>query len=218
MEENIIEKIKKCRLMEGVKDTEKILRCFEARKKNFSKGAEIVGYGEAPSLIILTKGSAISVSEDWFGNRNMISKIGESGVFGAAYVYAKHEISTRLVAAEDCEIISMNGEKMHSPCPNVCADHTRFLYNVLSLVSNNCVNFLEKVEHLSRRTMREKILAFLTAQSVKNNANSFIIPFSRQEFADYLAVDRCALSSELGRMKKDGLIDFYRSTFTIIKK
>ena len=80
------------------------------------------------------------------------------------------------------------------------------------------MNFLEKVEHLSRRTTREKVLSYLTAQSVKRGGAEFDIPFSRQELADYLAVDRAALSAELARMKRDGLIDFRKSHFRILRR
>lgn len=218
MDKEILEKIKQCRLMQGIENVEKLLHCFGAKIRSFEKGEQIVGYGDAPAIVIIVQGSAISLSEDWFGNRNIISRVGECGVFGAAYVYAGHEVTTRLEAAEACRAVFLSGQKIQYPCRNNCLEHTQFLCNAISLVSRSCVRFLEKVEHLSRRTMRDRVLSYLTEQAVKNGKNSFIIPFSRQELADYLAVDRSALSAELSRMKRDGLIDFKRSHFVLLKK
>lgn len=203
--------------MRGVARPEKLLDCFDAKVRKFVKNEEIVGYGDKPVIVIITSGGAITVNEDWFGNRNIISKIGESGVFGAAYVFSEREVSSRLVATEDGEAVILCGKKLHSACSEKCADHTLFIYNALRLVANSCVGFLEKVEHISRRSMREKILSFLSAQAVKNGSDSFTIPFSRQELADYLSVDRSALSSELGRMRDEGLIRFRKSRFEILK-
>ena len=217
MDERTIEKIKKSRLMSCIDDLG-LLDCFGARVARYGKGSEIVGYGARPAIVIITAGSATVLSEDWCGNRNIINKLGESGVYGAAFVYSSHEVTSRLVADEDCEAVIMDGEKLHSPCAKNCASHTRFLYNTLKVVSGSCVNFLEKVEHLSRRTTREKVLSYLTAQSVKRGGAEFDIPFSRQELADYLAVDRAALSAELARMKRDGLIDFRKSHFRILRR
>lgn len=217
MNEKILEKISASSLFCGISDTEKMLNCFGARVTRFSAGREIVGYGDEPCVVIVTEGAGIVVSEDWFGNRTVIGRVGVSGIFGAAYAFSDHEVTTRFVAAEDGEAVLINGRRLHKPCGEHCESHTRFLYNAVTVISHQCVGFLENVEHLSRRTTRDKVLSFLASQSIKHNAAEFDIPFSRQELADYLAVDRSALSAELGRMKNDGLIDFRRSHFTIIK-
>ena len=92
-----------------------------------------------------------------------------------------------------------------------------FLHNALYVVSNASVNFLEKIEHLSRRSLRDKIMSYLTAQSIKCGSREFDIPFSRQELADWLAADRSALSAELSRMRADGLIDYNMRRFRLLK-
>ncbi len=212
-----LEKVKASALMRGVSCPERLLECFDARVKKFVKSEEIIGYGDKSSIIIITRGNAIAVNEDWFGNRNIISKLGESEIFGAAFVFSESEVSSRLVATENGEAVILGGNKLHRACAKGCADHTAFIYNALKIVAGSCVGFLEKVEHLSRRSMREKILSFLSTQSIKNGSDSFAVPYSRQELADYLAVDRCALSSELGRMRDEGLIRFRKSQFEILK-
>ena len=217
MDKEIIERIRACRLMSGIADVEKLLKCFEAREMVFRAGDEVVGYGDRASIVIITEGSAIAVSEDHLGNRNIINRLGVSGMFGAAYVYSGHEVTTRLVAETSGRAVMMGGYRLHGPCEGNCADHTRFLYNTVRAISHSCVGFLEKVEHLSRRTTRENVLSYLGSQAIKHGSASFDIPFSRQELADYLAVDRSALSAELGRMKAEGLIDFTRSKFRLLK-
>lgn len=203
-------------LMEGISDIENLAACFDARVRTFRSGECIVGYGESPQIVILTEGNATVLSEDYFGNRNIVSRLKSGGMFGAAFFYADCETSFRLVADTNEEAVFFSGERLHSPCEKACPDHLRFLQNAMRAVSRNCVGFLEKLEHLSRRTTREKVLSYLTAQSVKQCAKEFEIPFSRQELADYLAVDRSALSAELGKMQKDGLLAFRRSKFRLL--
>ena len=215
MDKLILEKIEKSCLMQGINDVEKMLGCFGAREISRLCGETIVGYGDKAAIIILTSGKATVISEDYFGNRNVINKLSESGIYGAAFVYSRHEVTSRLVADTDVTAVALDGERLHVPCGECCRDHTTFLYNVVQTISKSCVGFLEKAEHISRRTTREKVFSYLTAESIKNSSDEFTIPFSRQELADYLAVDRSALSSELSRMQADGLICFKRSRFKI---
>lgn len=216
MDMRTIEAVSRSPLMTGIKEPDKLLGCFGARKHRFPKDAEIVGYGDAAAIAVITKGSAYAVSEDYSGNRNIINLIGEGGVYGVAFVYSGHAVTTRLVAAEPCEAVLMNGERLHKPCGDLCRDHLRFLHNALSVVSRAGVNYLEKIEHLSRRSLRDKVMSYLTAQSIKCGCREFDIPFSRQELADWLAADRSALSAELSRMKADGLIDYNMRRFRLL--
>lgn len=216
MDMRTLEAVSRSPLMTGIKEPDKLLGCFGARKHRFPKDAEIVGYGDDAAIAVITKGSAYAVSEDYSGNRNIINLIGEGGVYGVAFVYSGHAVTTRLVAAEPCEAVLMNGERLHKPCGDLCRDHLRFLYNALSVVSRASVNYLEKIEHLSRRSLRDKVMSYLTAQSIKCGCREFDIPFSRQELADWLAADRSALSAELSRMKADGLIDYNMRRFRLL--
>lgn len=216
MDLKTVEAVSRSKLMKGVEDTDKLLGCFGAKKSSYPKDAEIVGYGDGAAIAIITKGTAYAVSEDYSGNRNIASVISEGDVYGVAFVYSDRAVTTRLVAATPCEAVIMNGMRLHNPCESACRDHTTFLYNALTVVSNASVNFLEKIEHLSRRSLREKIMSYLTAQSIKCRCLEFDIPFSRQELADWLAADRSALSAELSRMKTDGLIDYNMRRFKLL--
>ena len=202
--------------MTEVSEPDKLINYLGFRTERYKKGAEIVGYGDKPELIIVISGSAMTISEDWHGYRNVISRISDGGIFGAAYLFASHEITTRLVAEVDCEVAIVSASKIRSALPELAVSYATFLRNTLELISNNCVSFLEKIDHLSKRTTREKVLAYLRTQALRYGNREFTIPFSRQEFADYLAVDRSALSAELSRMQRDGIIEFKRSKFKLI--
>ncbi len=217
MDKKTVDAVANSPLMRRVTDVDKLLGCFGAVKRRYPKDAEIVGYGNGAAIAVVTRGSAYAVSEDWSGNRNIINVIEEGGVYGIAYVYSARVVTTRLVAAEECEAVVMDGERLHRPCERSCNDHMTFLHNALYVVSNASVNFLEKIEHLSRRSLRDKVMSYLTAQSIKCGSREFDIPFSRQELADWLAADRSALSAELSRMRADGLIDYNMRRFRLLK-
>ncbi len=216
MEAAVLEKIKDSPLLRGIADAEKLLGCFGARVAEYGKDEEIIGYGDNAEIIIIAEGSATVISEDYAGNRNVINKLGRGGVYGVAFVYSGHEVSTRVTAAERCTAVKLNGSRMHEPCGAPCRDHTLFLYNAVKVVSNASVGFLERAEILSRRTIRDRVIAYLSSQSRKSGSNEFSIPYSRQELADYLAVDRSALSGELGKMAKEGLLIYKLNRFRII--
>lgn len=215
MYDKIIEVVSKSPLMQGINDVKKILECFGARVMKYFKDEEIIGYGDKHAIIIVANGKANVISEDYAGNRNVINKLGAGGVYGVAFVYSGQEVSTRLVATEDCTVVILDEKRLHEPCELPCRDHTAFLYNAIKVVGNASVTFLERSEILSRRTIREKVLAYLSAQARKKGSNEFSIPFSRQELADYISTDRSALSGELSRMAKDGLINYKLNRFRI---
>ena len=216
MDTKTLKEIIDCPLLRGINDAEKLLGCFGARVAEYAKDEEIIGYGDDAAIVIIANGAATVISEDYAGNRNVINKLGKNGVYGVAFVYSGHEVSTRVVAAEKCKAVLLGANRLHEPCGNPCRDHAVFLYNAVKVVSNASVGFLERAEILSRRTIRERVIAYLSAQSRKNGSDEFSIPFSRQELADYLSVDRSALSGELGRMAKDGLLIYKLNRFRIV--
>lgn len=214
MDAKIVEAVSKSPLMRNISDVGKLLGCFGARAAKYAKDEQIVGYGDKAVIVIVAEGSATVVSEDYAGNRNVINKLGNGRVYGVAFVYSGHEVSTRLVAAEECTAVILDERRLHEPCAMPCHDHTAFLYNAVKVVSNASVSFLERAEILSRRTIRERVMAYLSLMARKNG-DEFSIPFSRQELADYLSVDRSALSAELGRMAKDGVIAYKMNRFRL---
>ena len=103
-------------------------------------------------------------------------------------------------------------------CPSACAFHNRLIRNLLTLVSRKNFQLNRKLEHMSKRTTREKLLSYLSMESKKANASTFTIPFNRQQLADYLSVDRSAMSNELCKLRDAGILEFNKNTFTIFEK
>ncbi|MBR6788796.1 MAG: Crp/Fnr family transcriptional regulator [Clostridia bacterium] len=210
---DIYNKIVDCQLFNGVSDIERLLSNFDVIIKKYNKDEEIIGYGDNVKILIVISGSLLTVSEDWQGNRNVISHIGKSGIFGVAHVFSNSRSTARVVCESDAEVAIIGIQKAYQDF--LSQDYGKFIHNALLIVSNNCISFLEKVEHLSRRSMREKIISYLQACRSKQSSDEFELSFLRQDMADYLAVDRSALSAELSKMKKEGLIDYKKSWFKI---
>ena len=103
-------------------------------------------------------------------------------------------------------------------CKNTCRFHQKLVKNLLYSIARKNLNLTTKIQHTSRRTIREKVLSYLSDESRRNESSYFTIPFTRQQMADFLAVDRSALSKELSKMKQDGLIEFERNQFHLMLK
>ena len=121
-------------------------------------------------------------------------------------------------AASTCRILFLEVSKILTVCPSACAFHNRLIRNLLTLVSRKNFQLNRKLEHMSKRTTREKLLSYLSMESKKANASTFTIPFNRQQLADYLSVDRSAMSNELCKLRDAGILEFNKNTFTIFEK
>lgn len=119
-------------------------------------------------------------------------------------------------AAEKCRILFLDIGKILNVCTPACSHHNRLIHNLLYIMAKKNLMLTRKIDHMGQRSIREKVMAYLSFESEKQKKKTFGIPFNRQQLADYLAVDRSALSAELSRMKKDGLIEFEKNIFTLL--
>ena len=120
-------------------------------------------------------------------------------------------------AAEKTQVLFLNVNRILVTCSPACEFHSRLVRNLLTIMAGKNLMLTRKIDHMGQRTTREKVMAYLSFQADRQNSGSFLIPFDRQELADYLAVDRSALSAELSRMKKEGMITYKKNFFTIQK-
>ena len=109
----------------------------------------------------------------------------------------------------------LNVRRVMDVCPSACAHHSRIIRNLLSELAEKNLRFNEKLTHMGQRTTRAKIMSYLSAEAQRLGKYEFDIPFSRQQLADYLAVERSGLSLELGKMRGEGIIDFRKSHFIL---
>lgn len=198
-------------------DIHNLFHCFQIQEKVFQKNEYIIQAGmPITDIILIEEGLAHIVEDDYWGNRTLIDCINQHNVFGIGYAYSPFSVyPVSLVAKKKTKVIFINATKVFTPCGNHCIHHQQLIQNAVSILAHKNVRLIDKITHLSRRSTKDKILSFLSFYSKKVASPDFYIPFDRQELADYLSVDRSALSKELGKLKQEGIIDFEKNHFIL---
>ena len=216
------EMLSNCALFDGVRPEDRVpmLSCLGAKVVEVKKNQAIFSEGDpADTVGIVLEGSVQLIREDYYGNRSIVARIGPSGIFGESF--ACSDVPTfpiSVVAVEDSRVMLIASQRITVTCCNACEFHNRMIFNLLKIIANNNLVLTQKIDVTSRRTTREKLLAYLTAQARATGSDSFDIPYDRQGLADYLEVERSAMSSEIGKLKKDGIIDCDRSHFRLLQR
>lgn len=197
-----------------------ILTCIHASEHYFSKKEILFSYGDYVKQIgIILSGQIMIEKEDFWGNRSILSLVSKGSIFAETYALLPHTpLEVQVVAQEECHILYLDFQKVSATCTNACSFHTHFIHNLLSVIASKNYMLTKKVEHMSQKTTRDKLLSFLSTESQSAKNSNFVIPYNRQQLADYLSVDRSALSNELGKLKKEGILDFHKNTFRLTKK
>lgn len=188
-------------------------------EKTYAKGEFIFHSGDKTGYIgILCSGSAAVIKEDYWGNRSIYTKIFPGELFGEAFCFAGiNHIPVNVIALEGCKVLFLRAEKISRPCTKCCKFHTQLVENLIHILSSKNILLTEKIGHMSQPTIREKLLSYLSSEAAKQETDQFIIPFNRQELADYLSVDRSAMSNELSKLGKEGLVEYHKNTFRLIR-
>lgn len=211
---------KSSHLFTGIREdeVEHVLQCLQAHEKRFKKNEIIARRGDViHELGIVVQGSVYIIKEDFWGNRTIITEIGESEIFGEVYAATgKEPLEVEIVANAPTSILFLNIRHIMQVCENHCVYHLRILENLISLLASKNLTLTRKMEHITKRSTRDKLLSYLSEMSLKSGKTTFTIPFNRQELADYLSVERSAMSRELGFMQKEGLITYEKNTFQLL--
>ena len=211
--------LKTSNLFEGISAEEiaAMLFCLKARVNKFAKGDFIMREGDCPSAIgMVLRGNVLLIQEDMWGNRNIVSKVGPAQTFATAFASAgSAPLNVSVVADEEVQVMFIDVSKILTVCSSNCSHHNKIIHNLIAELAKNNLNLSEKITHMNKRTTREKIMSYLSAQSSKAGSREFDVPFSRQQMADYLGVERSGLSLELSKMKRDGLIEFNKNHFVV---
>lgn len=211
--------IRSSQLFSGVSEEEVIamLSCLKAERKDFPKDAFLLRAGDtAESIGLVLSGSVLVIQEDIWGNRNILSKAGPGQTFAAAFACAPGSVlNVSVVAETPVTALFLDVKRILTVCPSACAHHSRIIRNLLGELAEKNLRFGEKLTHIGQRTTRSKLMSYLSAEAQRRGAVEFDIPFSRQQLADFLGVERSGLSLELGKMKQDGLLDFHKSHFVL---
>lgn len=207
------------RLFSGIAAAElqEMLTCLDAKVAQYPKEAFLLRAGErAESVGLVLSGTALVVQEDVWGNRNLLSQVRSGQTFAAAFACAQDAVLNVSVTAQSAvTALFLNVQRILTVCPAACAHHSRIIRNLLSELAENSLRVNEKLTHTSQRTTRAKLLSYFSAEAQRNGAYEFDIPFTRQQLADYLAVERSGLSAALSRLRADGLLEFRKNHFRL---
>ena len=218
--EKYIPILKNTQLFSGVGEDEihAMLSCLQARVRTCKKGEYVLRQGERlADILVLCEGKLHIQRDDYWGNRSIINMVGVGEMFGEAYVAPESGVLMNdVLAVEDSTVILLDVRRIITVCSAACRFHSTVVHNLVFAISEKNRKLVQKLGCMSKRTTREKLLAYLSEEAKRNNSGSFTIPFNRQQLADYLSVDRSAMSNELCKLRDEGIIEFEKSRFKLL--
>lgn len=186
------------------------------RTNRYRKGSIIFGAGSIVTDIGLVLSGSVRIEHtDLWGNKSILGIIPAGGVFAESYACIPNEsMMVDAVANEECDILFISVPRLFAPCL-VCASKNRLIHNLVMIGARKNLQLSRRSLHTSPKTIRGRLSSYFSQQVSAQGSNKIVIPFDRQQLADYLNLDRSALSKELGKMKNDGLIEYNKNTFLI---
>ena len=216
---NYIPILKGTKLFAGISDEEigAMLSCLDARFHAYKKGEYVLRQGEHLNCItVLVEGELHIQRDDYWGNRSIVSRVAVGDMFGEAYLAPQSgALLNDVVAVEDSAVIFFDARRVMTVCSSACRFHSTVVQNLFFAISEKNRALVQKLAHISKRSTREKLISYLSEEAKRQDSASFAIPFNRQQLADFLSVDRSAMSGELCRMRDEGLIEFEKNHFRL---
>lgn len=198
-------------------EADAMLNCLGAYTRSYTKGEMICRTGEPFNTMAMVLSGGVTIeSDDVWGNRSILSHVGAGEVFAETYACLPGQpLLVNAVASESSEILFMEMGKLLTLCPGGCSYHNRLIQNLLTLTARKNLTLSRRILHTSAKSIRGRLLSYFSEQALLQGGYRFSIPFNRQQLADYLGVDRSALSNELSKMKREGLIAYEKNTFIL---
>lgn len=206
-------------LFQGIpkEDTAPMLACLGASSRTFSKGSAILRTGESSGTAGIVLSGQVQICRDSTGgNRNLFASVGPGGLFAEAYACARRPLPVSVWAETQSTILLIDMGKAASLCPSACPSHVKLIRNLLSVLAEKNIALNQKIDCISQRTLRDKLLTYLESQAIRTGSRFFSIPFDRQSLADYLCVDRSALSRTLGQLRQEEVLKTHKNHFTLL--
>lgn len=208
------------RMFAGVGEGEiaSLLGCLNARVRSIAKGEFVLRQGErAGELAVLAAGELLIQSDDYWGNRSILGRIVPGEMFAEAYIGPESgPVLNDVVAIQDSTVLFFDAHRVLTTCSSACRFHAMVVQNLFYAVSEKNRDLVQKLRHMSRRTTREKLISYLSQQAKSHGGPEFSIAFNRQQLADFLSVDRSAMSNELCKMRDEGLLEFKKNRFRLL--
>ena len=208
------------KLFAGVSEEEiaAMLSCLDARLREYQKGEYVFSQGERLNHItVLVSGSLHIQRDDYWGDRAIVDHIAVGEMFGEAYIAPESgALLNDVVAVEDSAVIFFDVKRIITVCSAACRFHSMVVQNLFFAISEKNRRLVQKLGHISKRSTREKLISYLSEEAKRQDSADLTIPFNRQQLADFLSVDRSAMSNELCRMRDEGLIRFEKNHFELL--
>lgn len=215
----ILKKMQKSQIFEKINENDlKALHfCFKTRVLEVKKGDVLIDEGEHfESIVLVLDGHLRKVIDDYYGNTSILADYCSGEAIGVEEAFSGNQVTQyTLVAIEDSQVMLMNKYRVIQPCSNMCPRHIQFQNNLVKIISQKNIELIQKFNHITKPSTKDKVLSYLQYISKQQNSKYFDIPFNRQELADYLSVDRSALSFELSKLKKQGILDYTKNHFML---
>jgi len=212
--------LSRCPLFAGIADDDlaRMLTCLGAKTEAFDKKYTVFAEGSPAKYIGIVLSGKVQVEQtDYYGNRSILSMMGPSEVFAEAFACAEIPVlPVSVIASEACEIMYIECSHILYTCANNCGFHRQLIFNLMRDLAEKTISFHRRIDVTSKRTTREKLMAYLMHCAKAAGTDTFEIPFDRQALADYLEVDRSGLSTEIGKLTREGVIIADRKKFTLL--
>lgn len=209
------------RLFEGVtvEEAKAMLGCLGAQERAYARGEVIYHAGQhIERMGLLLEGGVNIVRPDIWGNENIIGHILPGEVFAETYACSQRApMMADVITTMKTTVLFLDVGKVVKSCASSCSHHARLVRNLLMIMAFKNLNLAQKINHITPKSIRERLLSYLSSEAVKQGKKEIEVPFNRQQMADYLAVDRSALSNELSKMQRDGLLSYHKNHFILLQ-
>lgn len=210
----------RCSLFQGIDQSNHtaMLACLGAKTTEYEKNSLIFAEGDPANQVgIVLSGAVQIVRDDFYGNRSIVASIGPSQLFGETFACAGVDhLPVSVIAAEKSTVMLIDCRRITTTCCNACEFHSRMVLNLLRVVAEKNLIFQQKITIMAKKTTRDKLMGYLMEQAKQHASREFEIPFDRQALADYLSVERSALSAEISKMRAEGILESNRSYFKLL--
>ncbi len=210
-----------CSYFEGIPEEKypHVLRCLQARKKSFARDSTILNIGEPSRMAGVVLQGVVELSfYDENGSLVNVNHISDSGVFGAELACSRQNASPiQLCAVTDCQILFLNFSALLDPDASACPFRQRMSANLIRDFAHQTLFLNQKLRIMGQKRLRDKIKVYLQCQKITADG-TICVPFKRSELADFLYVDRSALSRELGRMREEGILSFQGQNICVLDR
>lgn len=196
-----------------------MLDCLGAEQRKYQRGEVVYHAGDTVNFMGLVLSGSVSIeNDDVWGNKSILDKAGPGQAFAESYACVPGEpLMVSVVAADPAEILFLDISRVLHVCSNACGFHSKLIGNLLFISAQKNLNLSRRIFHTSAKSIRGRLLSYLSFQAARHGSRDFEISFNRQQLADYLSVDRSALSNELSKMQRDGLLKVERNRFLLIR-